>query len=633
MEFNAEQKLAVACEAKNVLVLAGAGTGKTRTIVARTIHLCRRGVDPRRILLLTFTRRAASEMKERIRGSLGKTAERIVASTFHFFCLRMLRIHAPLLKLPELTVIDRDDQIQLMKIARGECVEKWENGFPKAGELANYHSYARNTVMELGEYLEKFTLHDAPTVSKIKEIVKIYKARKTMNGYMDFDDILTFFARDVAANEAFRHAVKSRLDHVLVDEMQDTNPVQWNILDNLRNPARVFCVGDDAQSIYAFRGADFENVHRFTEKIPDSTRIVLNANYRSKQSILDVANFILGVSAHDYGKNLTGTRGTGDRPRMAFFPSREAEARWVVADIAEKAERGESLGDMMVLVRTAWSARMLEAVCVELKLPYRFIGGTSIFESAHVKDLFAFCRASVNFDDELSWVRFLSLFPKLGTKTALRIFNSIRSCPSRESLLERLEKDAGKPRIAECFTKIFVAGESPSDVVAEASEIVGQLVQNRYDHWESRKRDFDLICDLAKKHRMLKALLDTYALEPVSSSALDRSETEEALTIITVHSAKGTEAKHCYLIQAGSGNYPHAKSLGDDERVEEERRILYVAVTRAKDWLTFTSSVGNSFHSFYRRTLDEPPELDFVAEIPETHVEVVETSREIYFET
>ncbi|MGB5991820.1 MAG: UvrD-helicase domain-containing protein, partial [Desulfobacterales bacterium] len=262
ISLNKNQQIAAEYKDKHILVLAGAGTGKTLTIIARAEYLIREGVDPRRILLLTFTRRAAREMTDRLYLSIGNAANVVTTGTFHHFCLLTMRRMADKFGIQDFTVIDRDDQNSLMRLARVGYVKKGEK-FPKASQLVNVFSYSRNTNMNVLEYLNKYTEFDEETSNKILNVFTEYKQRKQLNRYLDFDDILYRFGKKLHEDSSISNQLRSRYDHILVDETQDTNPLQWIILDGLKDPAKLFCVGDDAQSIYAFRGADFRNVHSF----------------------------------------------------------------------------------------------------------------------------------------------------------------------------------------------------------------------------------------------------------------------------------------------------------------------------------------------------------------------------------
>lgn len=588
MNLNREQRRAVRFDGGHALVLAGAGTGKTTTVMGRVEHLIRKDVEPERILLLTFTRRAAREMVTRLKHRVGPASQRITAGTFHHFCLQTMRRMPKRFGLGQETVIDRDDQLQLMRLARVPFVKEGEQ-FPKAAELVNLNSYARNTNRPAREHLETYADLDEQTLEQVLKVFRDYRQRKKVCAYLDYDDILAHFAKRLHEKENCRRQLQRRFDHILVDEMQDTNPLQWLILDGLRDPATLFCVGDDAQSIYAFRGADFRNVHAFTERVAGATVLKLEQNYRSTQEILDLSNWLLADSPLGYDKRLRAARGTGERPWLVECESEREEATWITDNLIERHEDGAAWRDHMILTRTAWGAREVEATLVERRIPYQFIGGTSLLQSAHVKDVLALLRATSSPADELAWMRYLTLWPKIGDRTASKLIERLRGCADSEAAQELVKAALPKqPKIARACRRVWQKWHEPQAAVATATKALAPLLEQHYDHWDRRERDLKLLERLAGGHRSVRAFIETYTLDPVSESMAQRTAEEDVLTLITVHSAKGTEAPVCYVLQVQSANYPHIRSIGDEAQEEEERRVLYVALTRAQDELILT---------------------------------------------
>lgn len=587
MELNEQQRTASEYGGGHVLVLAGAGTGKTRTIIARAAHLIQR-VDSKRILLLTFTRRAAKEMTHRLKLMVGPAAEGVMAGTFHHFCLAMMRQMPRRFRIGNATVIDRDDQVQLMKLARVGFVSDDEK-FPPASQLINIHSYARNTNRPIRAYLEKHTELDPETAEKVCDVFASYEKRKRANSYLDYDDILYLFVERLYEDTSLRDRLRRLYDHILVDEMQDTNPLQWLILDGLRDPAKLFCVGDDAQSIYAFRGADFQNIHSFTQRVPNSVVLKLESNYRSTQEILDLANWLLAESPLSYGKKLRAFRRAGIKPRLLDFYTDFDEAGWIVGDLLQRHETGAPWNAHMILTRTASAARPVEAALVAKDIPYRFIGGTSLLQAAHVKDLLCMVRVAASHHDELAWVRYLTLWPRIGDRTAARVITAIHECKSVDEALEQLcVFFRSRPTIGEGPLLIRKHWQKPAEALQQGAHFLEPLLKDRYERWDIRRTDFDLLVHLARQHKSLTAFIETYALDPVSSTTAARLEEDDVVTVITAHSAKGTEARVCYVIRAEPGMYPHVRSFGDMDQEEEDRRVLYVAMTRAKDELILT---------------------------------------------
>ncbi|MES0447211.1 MAG: ATP-dependent helicase [Desulfobacterales bacterium] len=599
IQLNENQQIAAEYEEKHILVLAGAGTGKTLTIIARAEHLIRKGVDPKRILLLTFTRRAAKEMTDRLYFSIGSAANEVMAGTFHHFCLLTMRRMANKFDIKEYSVIDRDDQNSLMKLSRASHIEKGEI-FPKSRELVNIYSYSRNTNMNVLEYLNKYTEDDENTLNKIVAVFNEYDKRKKLNRYLDFDDILHRFAHKLHEDSSIGDQLRLLYDHILVDEMQDTNPLQWLILDGLRDPAKLFCVGDDAQSIYAFRGADFRNVHSFKERVPDAVILKLENNYRSTQEILDISNWLLERSALNYNKNLKAQRGKGIKPVLMDFEIDLEEARWIVKDLIKRHATGSSWKDHMILTRTVWAARSVEAMMIEKNIPYIFVGGLSFLQASHVKDLLCLVRAAASHYDELAWIRYLTLWPRIGHVTASRLISSMKETGNIREALEqisnKLKKDQRK--IVEGPKTIIKYWDTPAKALSAGASFLGPILSERYDKWNLRRKDFEMLVRLAERYRNLMRFIETYTLDPITSTAATRLENQDVATLITVHSAKGTESPVCYVIRAEPGMYPHIRSVGNEDDEEEERRILYVAMTRAKNELILTRSESHSSYSF-----------------------------------
>ena len=600
--LNPQQQKAVTIENSHTLVLAGAGSGKTRTIVERVARLIEKGADPEKILLLTFTRKASNEIIHRLATSQ-EVAQKVRAGTFHNFCLWAMRSHPRFYgELTNSVVIDRDDQISLMRACRLQILGEKEGSkrlknpelslnIPKSEGLIKIFSYAQNTEMPVETYIQTFHKEEGTEfLAKVVEILRLYKQRKKDSRYLDFDDILVFFAKsleDPVIGGYFRH----RFEHILVDEMQDTNRIQWDILRKLIDPAWLYCVGDDAQSIYAFRGANIENILDFSKRLKNSTELKLTINYRSTQSILNLANFILKNSPLAYDKELTAVRPIGKKPVLKDFITPEAEAEWVAKDILKKIDQRElSLEDCMVMVRTAWGARVLEGIFIEKKIPYRFVGGFSLLSAAHVKDLLAVCRAAMSFLDAIAWVRWLNVYPGVGPKKALQISDLVAHAQDKDQVLDILRRQLKDPSPVQAFQIASIEGGKVSAKLSMLIDALEPFLMKTYDHWDVRKRDLVLLCQLSERFSSLKNFIEAYTLDPVTSSSAE--EKGEKVTLITIHSAKGLEAKVCYIIQAQTGSFPH--SLAQDRKeVEEERRIFYVGLTRAKDELMLTRSLAN----------------------------------------
>lgn len=590
-ELNPQQKQAATTESQHSLVLAGAGCGKTKTIVARAAYLIDQGIPANQIQILTFTRRSASEIVARVELALGEQAKGLRASTFHTFCMYLLRRVPKAFGLEQFSIIDRDDQLMMFRLIRGKDDKKNPNQLPKPQELCDLYSFARNTRQKLSDTLEKQHPEHLAFKDQIAEIMKEYETRKRARSFLDYDDILAIVASALDQSEGLADYVASLCQHMLVDEMQDTNPLQWALLEPLKDKVSLFCVGDDAQSIYGFRGADFENIHHFKDRVPNAQVFKLEQNYRSTQEILDLSNWLLDQSEIQYNKRLDAHRGEGVKPRMHIFPNEFDEAKWIAIDIKERHYlQGSKWSDHMVLVRSSFAARHIEAACIAANVPYRFIGGMKLLETAHVKDLLSLLRVIANPLDDIAWMRFLTLWNGVGDVGASRLAQQLLLEPEFDLIFDKLEKFGRIPAETLLIMKqmTVLKQEVQACVGLGIQAIEAQLAENYKKDWNRRQADFELVKQLASKHTQLSEFLEEYVLDPVSISEIERQSDSDVVTLITIHSAKGTEQKVCYVVNVTPGQYPHARAQGDFNDVEEERRVLYVALTRAQNELILT---------------------------------------------
>lgn len=590
-ELNPQQHAAATTQAQHCLVLAGAGCGKTKTIVARAAYLIEQGIPANQIQILTFTRRSASEIVARVELALGEQAKGLRASTFHTFCMYLLRRVPKAFGLEQFSIIDRDDQLMMFRLIRGKDDKKNPNQLPKPQELCDLYSFARNTRQKLSDALEKQHPEYLAFKDQIAKIMQEYETRKRARSFLDYDDILAIVASALDQSEGLVDYVASICKHMLVDEMQDTNPLQWALLEPLKDQVCLFCVGDDAQSIYGFRGADFENIHRFNERVPNAQVYKLEKNYRSTQEILDLSNWLLDQSEIQYDKRLDAYRGEGIKPRMHIFPNEFDEAKWIAIDIKERHYlQGHNWSDHMVLVRSSFAARHIEAACIAANVPYRFIGGMKLLETAHVKDLLSLLRVIANPLDDIAWMRFLTLWNGVGDVGASRLAQQLLLQPEFELIFNQLEQFGRIPVETLLMMKqmMVLKREVQACVGLGIQAIEAQLAENYKKDWNRRQSDFELVKQLASKHGQLSEFLEEYVLDPVSISEIERQSDTDVVTLITIHSAKGTEQKVCYVANVTAGQYPHARAQGDFDAVEEERRVLYVALTRAQNELILT---------------------------------------------
>ena len=612
--LNEEQRNA-ACyegEAGAVLVLAGAGCGKTRTMVARAIYLLsRHRVQPHRIAMLTFTRRAAREVQERLAREIPGLAQGVFVGTFHSFCLNIIHRCGNFFSYSNLKIIDAADQEQLIGVfrseskCRGEQVSKQLGILPNSRSIASIFSYVNNKRSTMEKYFEENPPEFQETVGLVAEIARKYQDYKTRNEYLDFDDILSVVADKLAGDAEFRRVVQSRYDYILVDEMQDTSPVQWEIVKSLYSPVKIFCVGDDAQSIYGFRGADFDSVHHFCDKLPNAITLKLTENYRSTQEILDLANALLLESPLKYGRVLHSSGDKhGMKPKLMCCYNEDDEASFLCSSIKQKLMSGVPPREIMVLLRSASNARILEFHLNNERIPYRMIGGVGFLQAAHVKDVLSTFEALTTVNNEMAWQRFLTLLPGIGFTTASRLVAPIMNGADRSVELANLSSAL----YARCGARKRSRNPDDEAILQETANFIDEMSTEplnpgkcmekvivffrnspimplKYDKWHERDRDLDSLLKIAQKFSSVSEFLEPFKLDPNAEHQDDSADRK--ITLITVHSAKGTEADCCYVMRVQSGNYPHIRASSQDE-IEEERRVLYVALTRARKELLLT---------------------------------------------
>ncbi|ERS02267.1 ATP-dependent DNA helicase PcrA [Acinetobacter sp. COS3] len=621
-ELNPQQKQAATTTVQNCLVLAGAGCGKTKTIVARAAYLIDQGLPAQQIQILTFTRRAASEIITRVEQHMGEQAKGLRASTFHTFCMYLLRRNPRAFGLTQFSIIDRDDQLLMFRLLRGK--DKG-NVLPKAAELCDLYSYARNTKTKLSDALVEQLPQAVEYKAQITELMKAYEQRKQERNFLDYDDILAIVAVHLQNSPELVKWVTGFCSALLVDEMQDTNPLQWALLQPLVGKVKLFCVGDDAQSIYGFRGADFENIHHFKERVPDAEVLTLEMNYRSTQGILDLSNWLLDQSQIGYDKHLQAYRGKGLKPQLHILSNEFEEANWIIQDLNRRHLQGAAWAEHMVLLRSGFSGRYLEGALIAANIPYRFIGGVKLLESAHVKDVLSLLRVSVNPQDDLAWMRFLTLWDGVGDVGASKLAQELIQLPDIEARCQRLERHGKVPQQAILILmQLDVLQQHVEACIGLALDALAEQLENNYKtkDWSRRVKDFDLVKQLARKHSALGEFLEEYVLDPISISEIDKTPDQDLVTLITIHSAKGAEQKVCYVPHVSPNQYPHARAQGDFDDVEEERRVLYVALTRAENELILTKQNLNLWSQDQYDELGRKIESYFLNDLPQHLVDV-----------
>jgi DNA helicase-2/ATP-dependent DNA helicase PcrA len=583
-----------------LLVIAGAGSGKTNTLAHRVAHLMVRGADPRRILLMTFSRRAASEMSKRVeriaRKVLGDQAsimnEALTwAGTFHGIGARLLREYAEQIGLnPAFTIHDREDSTDLMNLVRHERgLSKTESRFPAKGTCLSIYSRCVNAETELGEVLEAFYPWCAGWVAELKELFAAYVEAKQKHNVLDYDDLLLYWAQ-MMSDPAISDDVGGRFDHVLVDEYQDTNRLQSSVLLALKPAGRgLTVVGDDAQSIYAFRAATVRNILDFPDQFSPRAEIVtLDRNYRSTQPILSAANGVIDLAKERFTKNLWTERTSTAKPRLVAVRDEADQARYIVEKILENREEGALLKQQAVLFRTSSHSGPLEIELTRKNIPFVKFGGLKFLDAAHVKDMLALLRFVENSRDRVAGFRVLHLLPGIGPASAQRILDQMSEAPDPISALCSMPSP---PRAGEAWIDFTTSvgnlrySEWPSDL--ERARLWYEPHLDRiHEDAEIRRADLIQLEQIAGGYPSRERFLTELTLDPPDATS-DQAGVplldEDYLILSTVHSAKGQEWKSVYVLNVVDGCMPSDLGAGTTAELEEERRILYVAMTRAKD--------------------------------------------------
>jgi DNA helicase-2/ATP-dependent DNA helicase PcrA len=582
-----------------VLVVAGAGTGKTRTLVYRTAYLVARGVAPESILLLTFTRRAAEEMRQRAGLLLDARCDRVQGGTFHATACGLLRRFGRAIGLdPGFTILDRPDAEEVVGLVRTE-LELAGKGrlFPKKRTLLDIISKAVNRDETVEETLSAEYPHFLDHLPDILRLAARYRDLKRERQLVDYDDLLTHMVALLEGHPAERERIGALFGHILVDEYQDTNRIQARMV-RLLAPGHdnVMAVGDDAQSIYAFRGACFENILQFPDQFPGARIVKLTENYRSTPQILAVANHVIARAARGYKKALTTTRPDGATPALIRAATENLQSRFVCQRILELHEEGVPLAGIAVLFRSAYHTFDLEVELARHGLPFVKRGGLKFMETAHVKDVVAYLRVLANPSDAVSWIRLLRLHPGVGEVSAQRIFAQIAQADDPWAALAALPAPwSGKVAgLAEALVPLAQRDAAPAETLEGVIDYYTPQLQAHYDDHPKRTKDLDQLAALAERYDKLEPFLTDLALEPPEASVagIDPEERMEHLTLSTVHSAKGLEWDAVFVIWAVDGRFPSSYAEGSPEELEEERRLMYVALTRAKDRLAVTYPVN-----------------------------------------
>jgi len=601
-ELNPEQAAAAMHGDGPLLIIAGAGTGKTRTLVYRVAHLIDRGIPAERLLLLTFTRRAAQEMLSRAETLVGGTSKRVHGGTFHGTAHRLLRRYGESAGLPkDFTIMDQGDSEDLMQLSRAQLgYAAKSRRFPKKETLQYVYSRHINTAIPVDDILREEYPQFVDYLEDFARIYADYTARKQDRNLVDYDDLLLFWALMVEASPELAGRIAGMYDHVLVDEYQDTNVLQARILRGMcRGHANITVVGDDAQSIYSFRGANFRNILDFPKQFEGATVVTLEQNYRSTQPILSVTNTLISRAAERFTKNLWTRRSGGEQPWLVVARDEPQQTQFVVDRILELHEEGIPLRQIAVLFRAGYMSAELEIELANRKIPFEKWGGLKFLEAAHVKDVLAFLRILENPRDEVSWYRLLLLLPGIGDATARAAIDSMASAAWESAAFGRYSPPP-RARAAHAALVSLLDGlrngptADEAKVAAEIARVrimYDNVLREKYDRVEPRLADLDQLQAIAAGYPDRATFLSALALEPPEATqdmAGATREEDDCLVLSTAHSAKGKEWDAVFLIWAVDGLFPSSRCLNSEEQTEEERRLMYVALTRARNHLSVT---------------------------------------------
>jgi len=611
-DLNAEQLEIVNSIQGPMLIIAGAGSGKTRTIVYSVAKLLVSGVKPSEIMLITFTNKAAKEMIKRVEALLGKKPKGIWAGTFHSIASRFLRMYAKTLGLkPNYTIMDESDAKRLMKLSIEKAdVKDLKERFPTstmAKAILSFSINCNKTISEVVQWKYKQFDHDA-IFMKLRDVLKIYSTKKAEDSLVDFDDLLVFWNR--LLDERFvAKLVAKKIKYVLVDEYQDTNYIQDEIINKIiqqNTEHNLMIVGDDSQSIYGFRGANSQNIMEFSKRFDNCRVFKLTQNYRSVPEILDLANDSIMHNFSKYKKEMHTTRKNGMKPVHVSTESDEYQAEFIVNMINRLKFEEYDLDDIAVLYRAGYHSLRIELELQRYKIPYVVHSGVSFFERAHVKDLLAHLRIIHNPQDEISWSRILTLFKGIGKKTSSKIFDMISA---KNHPLDYLTLDNHlfnilnklkipklvREEICDYLKKFFISIKfnKPNEVIDKLIHQLRKYLEIQYEDWQDRLEDLKQISIYSQNFDSISTFLDSITLNKSTFESkkvgLSSIEIQSSLTLSTIHKAKGLEWKVVFIPMLSDNLFPSSKVKINSPAYEEERRIFYVGITRAKDRLFLIS--------------------------------------------
>ncbi len=624
-ELNEQQYNAVTSINGPQLIIAGAGTGKTRTLVYRVAYLVENGVKPESILLMTFTRKSAQEMMKRASNILDERCNRVAGGTFHSFSNYILRKYAELIDYSNnFTVIDRADSESLIGyIISNLGFNKKERRFPRKRTVLNIISKSINTTYSVSEILEKEYPQFMEEEKEIIDIGKQYTHGKKIRNLMDYDDLLTNMVKLLTENENIRRKLSNTYKYVMIDEYQDTNHIQALYASLIASEhENIMVVGDDAQSIYSFRGANFRNIMDFPIIFPKTELHTIEQNYRSTQPILDLTNQVIENAEEKYSKELfTDIEGI-EKPIFIVPKDKFEQARFICQKVLELRNDGIELRNIGVLFRAGFHSNELEIELNEQNIPFVKFGGIKFIEAAHIKDVIAILRVTYNQADAIAWIRLLQLINGIGAKTADNLVNEILV---NEQGIKALISDSLKGKkfysdlqsLYNLLDQILETDDEPITMFPKIFEFYSPLIKQKYDDYKKRELDLQSLLEISDRYSSTEKFLTDMSLEPPETSqvkAVATDKDDENLILSTVHSAKGLEWHTVFVIQLLDGFFPSSYSLESPESIEEERRLFYVACTRAKKNL-FLLSPNFSFSRFSSESFSYSEPSRFITEI------------------
>src|SRR5882762_8095721 len=632
-ELNEQQLAAVTAPPGPILVIAGAGSGKTRTLTYRVAYLLENGIDPRNILLLTFTNKAAREMLSRVANLLPVDASGLWGGTFHSIGNRILRRHGSALGYSNaFTIMDREDQKDLIDaVVTSAGIDPKEIRFPKGDVLAEIFSFVVNTEKPMEELLAEKFPYFLPLLDKIQNVRERYEQKKKATNSMDFDDLLQKTLSMFQQHERIAEIYRRQFQFILVDEYQDTNKIQADFIDILaREHQNVMVVGDDAQSIYSWRGANFQNILEFPKRYPDAHVFKIEMNYRSVPEILEVANAAIAANVRQFRKHLSATRESKAlKPALVALNDSAEQAQFVAQRILEMRDENVDLNDIAVLYRAHYHAVELQLELSRRGIPYQITSGIRFFEQAHIKDVAAFVRVVANPRDEVAFKRMVKLLPGIGNRGAENLWNawdkSLNERGEISSWGERLlpmnvsaKSKKHWTQLAHTLDEIAPGGQPnpPSEMITSVVEaIYDDYAKVNFTNYELRREDLNQLAAFARQFKDLNEFLSQLALisNVDAEAAPNQTGDKEAVNLSSVHQAKGLEFHTVFIIWLTDGMFPSSRSLDTREALEEERRLFYVAIARARDEL-YLSYPHMRLNAGYGDVFQQPSR--FLKEIP-----------------